>query len=91
MNYKTLQIQIEEIAQNAVSSTQWIGKHVLKINSKVAFFIEYRRTKGQSIVVTHPSTLYFLLPFFKIFVTHSPKINELDTVVTATPKIWKVH
>ena len=31
----------------------------------------------------HPP--YFLSPFFKIFVTHPPKINDLDTVVTATP------
>ena len=42
---------------------------------------------------------YFLLPFFKTFVTHPPKINELDTVVTSTPvlrpwqppKLWNVH
>ena len=41
---------------------------------------------------------YFLSPFFKTFVTHPPKINELDTVVTpplsptlTTPKIWNVH
>ena len=42
---------------------------------------------------------YFLSPFFKPFVTHPPKINELDTVVIPTPvlrpwqppKIWNVH
>ena len=42
---------------------------------------------------------YFLLPFFNTFVTHPPKINELDTVVTSTPvlrpwqspKLWNVH
>ena len=28
---------------------------------------------------------YFLSPFFTTFVTHPPKINELDTVVTTTP------
>ena len=41
----------------------------------------------------------FLSPFFKTFVTHPPKINELDTVVTPTlilrplqpPKIWNVQ
>ena len=41
---------------------------------------------------------YFSSQFFKIFVTHPPNINELDTVVTPplssdpdTPKIWNVH
>ena len=42
---------------------------------------------------------YVLSPFFKTFVTHPPKINELDTAVTPTPvlrpwqppKIWNVH
>ena len=85
MNYETLQIRIEEIAQNAVSSTQLIGKRVLKINRKVAFFIEYRRTKSQNIVVTRPSTPLFFVAILQIFVTHPPKINELDTVLTATP------
>ena len=37
MNYETLQIRMEEIAQNAVSSVQGIGERVLKINWKVAF------------------------------------------------------
>ena len=41
--------------------------------------------KSQNIVVTHPSTPYFMSPLFKTFVTHSPKINKLDTVVTPTP------
>ena len=44
---------------------------------KVAFFIEYSRTKKSNIVVTHPYTLLFV-------VAHPPKINELNTVVTAT-------
>ena len=61
MNYETLQIRIEEIAQNAVSSIQSIGKRVLKINREVAFFIEYNRTKSQNIVVTHPSTPLFFV------------------------------
>ena len=30
-----------------------------------------------------PSPPHFLPPFFKPFVTHPPKINELDTAVTA--------
>ena len=38
MNYETLQIRIEEIAQIAVSSIRSIGKPVLKINRKVAFY-----------------------------------------------------
>ena len=50
--------------------------------------------------MTHhsPPPLLFLSPFFKTFVAHPPKINELDTVVTRllssdrdTPKISNVH
>ena len=41
--------------------------------------------KSQNIVVTHPATPHFLLPSFKTFVTHPPKINESDNVVTPTP------
>ena len=56
-----------------------------KNKQESGIFIEYRRTKD--IVVTHPFTPppNFLSPFFKPFITHPPKINELDTVVTATP------
>ena len=48
------------------------------------FLSSTARQKNQNIVVTHPSTPLFLSPFFKNFVTHPPKINELDTAVTAT-------
>ena len=58
----------------------------LKINIKVAFFMEYSKTKRSKILLSptlpHPP---FLSPVFKTFVTHPPKINELDTAVTATP------
>ena len=74
MNYEALQIRIEEIAQNVVSSTR-IVKPVLKINRRVAFLLSTVGQKSQNMVVTHPAT-----PLF--FVTHPPKINELDTVVT---------
>ena len=47
--------------------------------------------KRKNIVVTHPSTPYFLLPFFKTFVIHPPKINDLDTVVPPPKKKWNVH
>ena len=46
----------------------------IKINRKVAFFIQYSRTK-KSKYCWHPPP-YFLSPFFKTFVTHPPKINE---------------
>ena len=57
----------------------------VKINRKVAFLSSTVGQKSQNIVVIHPSTPLFLSPFFKTFVTHPPKISELDTAVTATP------
>ena len=51
----------------------------VKINRKVTFFIEY---SGQKVKILLSPTLpppYFLSPFFKTFVTHPPKINELNT------------
>ena len=89
MNCETLQIRIEEIAQNAVSSFRWIGKPVLKINRKVAFLLSTVGQKSQNTVVSHPSTPHFLSPFFTTFVTHPPKINELDTVVTNTTPVLR--
>ena len=42
--------------------------------------------KRSKIVVTYPPPPpNFSSPIFKTFVTHPPNINELDTVVTATP------
>ena len=57
----------------------------IKINRKVAFLISTVGRKSQNMVVTPPPPPYFLSLFFKTFVTHPPKINELDTVVTPTP------
>ena len=54
----------------------------IKINRKATFLSSTVGRKSQNIVVTHPSTPYFLSSFFKTFVTHPPKINELDSVVT---------
>ena len=55
----------------------------IKINRKVAFLSSTAGRNSLNIVVIHPSTpLFFVAPFFKTFVTHPPKINELDTVVT---------
>ena len=53
---------------------------------KVAFLLNTVGQKSQNMVVTHHSTRpSFWSPFFTTFVTHLPKINELDTVVTITP------
>ena len=58
---------------------------------KSQLLLKYFLNKKSLFVVTHPSTFllsptlpppYFLSPFFKTFVTHPPKISELDTVVT---------
>ena len=43
---------------------------LLKINRKIEFLSTTVRQKSKNIVVTHPSTPYFLSPFFKTFVTH---------------------
>ena len=48
-----------------------------RVKRKVAFLSSTVGLKSQNIVVTHPSTLLFV-------VAHPPKINELNTVVTAT-------
>ena len=56
----------------------------IKINGKWHFLSSTVGQKSLNIDVTHPSTPNFLSPLFKIFVTHPPKINELDTVVTPT-------
>ena len=64
--------------------------------------ISYLVQQDEKVKILMSPTLpppYFLSPFFKTFVTHPPKINELDTVVTPTPvlrpwqppKIWNVH
>ena len=58
---------------------------------ELAFLLSTIGQKSQNIVVTHPSTPYLLSPFFKTFVTHPPKINELDTAVTATPDTTTLH
>ena len=72
MNYETLQIRIEKIAQNAVF-LKW-------------HFLSSQQHKKVKILLspTLPPP-YFLSPFFKTFVTHPLNINELDTVVTPTP------
>ena len=85
MNHETLQMRKENIAQNAVFFYLMNRQACVKINRKVAFYIDYSRIKSQNIVVTHPSPPYFLSPFFKTFVTHPLKINEFNTVVTDTP------
>ena len=64
--------------------------------------IFYLVQKDEKVKILLSPTLpppYFMSPFFKNFVTHPPKINELDTVVTPTlvlrplqpPKIWNVQ
>ena len=55
----------------------------VKINRKVAFLLS---RVGQNIVVIHPSTTYFLSLFWL-----KPKINELDTVVTANTVLRPRH
>ena len=53
----------------------------------MAFFIWHSRTKT-SKYCCHPPfhpPIFCRRRFFKTFVTHPPKINELDTVVTPTP------
>ena len=65
----------------------------VRINRKVTFFIEYSRAKKSKYCCHppfHPNT-YFLSPFFKTFVTHPPKINELNTVVTPTAVLRPWH
>ena len=58
----------------------------IKVKRKVAFFLSSTvGRKSLNIVVTHPSTPLFFVAILKTFVTHPPKINELDTVVTPTP------
>ena len=88
MNYETLQIRKEKIAQHADSLLLNINRQMcIKINREVAFLSSTEGRKSQNNDVTHPSTPppHFLSPFFKTFVTHPPQINELDAVVTPTP------
>ena len=61
----------------------------VKINKKVALFIEYSTDKKVKILLspTLPTPM-FLSPFI---VTHPPKINELVTFVTATPVLRHWH
>ena len=57
-----------------------------RVKRKVAFFIEYSRTKKVEILLSPTFPPYYLLsPFFKPFVTHPPKLNELNNVVTPPP------
>ena len=50
--------------------------------------IFYQAQQDKEVKILLSPTLpppYFLSPFFKDFVTHPRKINELDTAVTVTP------
>ena len=81
MNCETLHIRKENIAQNAVFFFSSMNRQTrVNINKNVAFLLT---TVGQKIKILLSPTLP--PPYFKTFVTHPPKINELDTVVTATP------
>ena len=58
----------------------------VKINRIVAFVIEYcGTTKSKSCCHPPFHPLNLCRNSLKIFVTHPPKISELDTVVTITP------
>ena len=73
---------------------------VKNIFRKVAFLLNTvgQKSKYGCHPPFHPPP-HFLSPFFTNFVSHPPKINELDTVVTITPvlrpwhplKIWNMH
>ena len=86
INYETLQIRTEKIAQKAVF-LKW-------------HFLSSQKYKNVKILLslTFPPP-YFSSQLFKTFVTDLPNINQLDTVVTPTLssdpdtslKIWNVH
>ena len=58
-----------------------------KKESGIFYLVQYNEKVKILLSPTLPAP-YFLSPFFNIFVTHPPKINELDTVVTPTPVLW---
>ena len=61
---------------------------MIKNNQESGIFIEHSKTKRSKYCCHQPflpPPPPFLSPFFKTFVTHPPKINELDTAGTATP------
>ena len=61
MNYETLQIQIEAIAQNAVSSNKMNRQTRVKNKQESRIFYRVQWEKSQNIVVTHPSTPLFFV------------------------------
>ena len=64
---------------------QWIGKRVLKINTmrKVAFLSSAAGQKSKNIVVTHPSSPYFLSTFLSTFL--SPTLPKLMILILLSP------
>ena len=87
MNYETLQIQIqiEKIAQNAVSLILIMNRQKrVKINRKVAFYIEYSGTKD--IVVIHPFTpLFFCRHSLKLLSPTLPKL--MNWILLSSPPL----
>ena len=79
------------INSDNMNSTESTISNIFKTNvyrNKQESDLFYLVQLDEKVKILLSSTLpppYFLSPFFKTFVTHPPKINELDNVVTPTP------